>query len=485
MKKRIFLTAVIVMLFTCVAAVSVNATVIDSGQCGKDVTWSLQSDGTLTVSGIGMMDDYDEELNNDEYISSAPWGIYADEIHQVVICDGVKSIGNYAFYACSEIISFPDLPDSITYIGDYAFNRCDSLSGDFNLPDSVFSIGDYAFCGCSGFSGDLIIPYSAEEIGEYAFAECRGFGNNLIIDRNIRSIGSNAFINCDNISNVYFKGDAPNVFENTFDNRVRIYYRPNTAGWSDGNWEYYTADVILTIEYGTCGTDAYWMLDIDNTLTIYGSGSMDDYGYDEELETYTDQPWYDNTKDIRALIIENGITYIGSNSFERIESIKGELIIPDSVSAIGDSAFSNCTGFTGDLEIPDSVYSIGDNAFYNCAGITGTMMIPGSLQKLCANAFMRIGCSSISADTLYYKSKDGILYNSDYTEIVFCLFSKTGTLTIPDTVTGIGNYAFAGCNKLTGNLVIPNNVTSIGDFAFMSCNGFTGNLTIPDSVTSI
>jgi hypothetical protein len=60
-----------------------------------------------------------------------------------------------------------------------------------------------------------------------------------------------------------------------------------------------------------------------------------------------------------------------------------------------------------------------------------------------------------------------------------------GSLTIPNSVTSIGNYAFKECSGFTGSLTIPNSVTTIGDEAFRDCSGFTGSLTIPNSVTTI
>ena len=85
-------------------------------------------------------------------------------------------------------------------------------------------------------------------------------------------------------------------------------------------------------------------------------------------------------------------------------------------------------------------------------------------------------------DNANYKSIDGILYNKDMTIIIKCPEAKT-SVTIPNSVTSIGEGAFYGCSGLT-SVTIPNSVTSIGPYAFGWCRGLT-SVTIPNSVTSI
>ena len=84
-----------------------------------------------------------------------------------------------------------------------------------------------------------------------------------------------------------------------------------------------------------------------------------------------------------------------------------------------------------------------------------------------------------------YKAIEGILYNSDTTELITCPGQKKGKLTIHNKVKIIDDWAFENCTNLTGELIIPEGVTSIGACAFRGCGGFTGGLDIPCSVTSI
>ena len=107
-----------------------------SGTCGENLTWTLDNEGTLTISGTGAMTDY---------YYDAPWHSSSENIKSVVIEDSVTSIGYSAFYGCSNLTSIT-IPDSLTSIGEWAFGCCSSLTS-ITIPDSVTSIGERAFSG--------------------------------------------------------------------------------------------------------------------------------------------------------------------------------------------------------------------------------------------------------------------------------------------------------------------------------------------------
>ena len=183
------------------------------------------------------------------------------------------------------------------------------------------------------------------------------------------------------------------------------------------------------------------------------------------------------------ITIPNSVTYIDDNAFEYCTSLT-DMIIPDSnVTSIGDQAFFWCTALTN-ITIPDSVTSIGDSAFRYCISLTN-ITIPDSVTSIGYNPFA--GCTSlkkinVSENNENYSSTDGLLMNKDKTEIIYCPNGKVN-VTIPDSVTSIGNWAFELCTSLT-SITIPDSVTSIGKSAFARCTSLT-SITIPDSVTSI
>ena len=177
------------------------------------------------------------------------------------------------------------------------------------------------------------------------------------------------------------------------------------------------------------------------------------------------------------------VTKIGDGAFrDKKEIIK--VIIPKGVTSIGDMAFYGCTGLTS-ITIPASVTSIG-GAFAGCVGLT-SITIPASVTSISPLAFSYCtSLTSIKVDSgnLNYSSKGGILYNKAKTELIQAPPAGiSGAVTIPASVTSIGNGAFQNCANLTG-VTIPNSVTSIGNTAFFRCTSLT-SITIPADVTSI
>ena len=202
------------------------------------------------------------------------------------------------------------------------------------------------------------------------------------------------------------------------------------------------------------------------------------------------------------LIIPNSVTTIGSNAFAYCSGFSGDLVIPNSVTTMYNGAFHSCSalsevhynathcvvvnsyynygafqGCSGNLVIGDGVEQIPDYLFYN-AGFIGSLTIPNSVTTIGNEAFL--SCSGFTGNLTI-----GNLVTSIGNGAFSYCYNFTGNLDIPNSVNSIGNYAFSGCSGFTGNLTIPNSVTSIGDAAFSGCSGFTGNLIIPNSVTSL
>ena len=196
MKKRLlsFVLAVL-MIASLLPATALAADIVDSGTCGAEgdgsnLTWTLDREGVLTISGSGDMYDYG--------LSDAPWYGIRSRVKSAVIADGVTSIGYKAFDDCTSLTSVT-IPDSVTSIGYKAFDDCTSLTS-VTIPDSVTSIGDSAFSGCTSLTS-VTIPDSVTSIGDSAFSGCTSLTSVTIPD-SVTSIGDWAFSYCTSLTSV-------------------------------------------------------------------------------------------------------------------------------------------------------------------------------------------------------------------------------------------------------------------------------------------
>ena len=227
------------------------------------------------------------------------------------------------------------------------------------------------------------------------------------------------------------------------------------------------------LESGTCGANLTWELDDSGTLTISGTGDMDDF------ELWDDSyAWRPLKTSISSIIIKPGVTSIGQFAFA--ETNVTNVSIPDGVTSIGDAAFTNCGNLTA-LTIPDSVTGIGESAFQG-SKLT-SITIPANVASIGEAALtdsFELESIQVSGDNAYFASVDGVLFNKDKTTIITYPSKKEGDYTIPDGVTSIGKRAFCYCRSLTG-ITIPDGVTEINDNAFAMCSALT-SINIPASV---
>ncbi|MBQ9879064.1 MAG: leucine-rich repeat protein [Clostridia bacterium] len=196
------------MILCLLPAGTFAADVADSGECGENVTWTLDSNGLLTISGTGNMKDYSYKY--DIPCDSPFWG--NNDIREAIIEAGVTKIGSAAFYEC-ENLTRVTIPEGVTSIGEGAFSFCSALES-VTVPDGVTSIDEDAFHGCGSLT-EIILPDSLTSIGTNAFLYCSAL-TSIEIPNGVTSIGGGAFGGCGAIASVTIPEGVTAVEGNTF-----------------------------------------------------------------------------------------------------------------------------------------------------------------------------------------------------------------------------------------------------------------------------
>ncbi len=354
---------------------------------------------------------------------------------EYIIPDSVTSIGNHAFWNCSELSGIT-IPSGVTSIGISAFWNCKKLT-EITVPDGLTSIGKGAFSSCSGLT-EFIIPDSVTSIGGSAFWECKGL-RNITIPSSVTSIGENAFYRCSGLTEITILNGVTSIEEAAF-----------------------------------MGCSGLTSITIPDSVTFIG--------YDA----------FGECRGLTSITIPDSVTLLGG-AFRACSGLTS-VILPSSIKSIGSFAFSLCSGLTS-ISIPDGVTSIGSYAFSG-SGIT-SIAIPDHVTVIEAGAFS--SCPSLTEisipngitliDRWLFDSSTGlksITLPDSITSIRYGAFhecSSLESLVIPSSVTSIDDWAFWGCSSLT-KLAIPDGVSSIGDRTFAYCSNLT-DVAIPSSVTSI
>ena len=466
MRKRLlsFVLAVL-MIVSILPATALAADIVDSGTCGAEVTWTLDSEGVLTISGTGAMKDYDPY--------KAPWYGSRSRVKSAVIADGVTSIGDYAFRDCYNLASV-SIPDSVTSIGADAFWYCTSLTG-VTIPDSVTSIGWSAFCGCESLTS-VTIPDNVTSIGDWAFGLCKSLTGVTIPDSvtsicdyafngctsltsvtipdSVTSIGAWAFRDCTSLTSVTIPNNVTSIGDFAFNDCTSL-----TGIWVDRDNNNYSSDASGVL------------FNKDMTTLVQCPGAFSGSYAIPDSVTSIGYHAFDSCKSLTSVTIPNSVTSIGGDAFWGCTSLTS-VTIPDSVTSISSDTFASCTSLTS-VTIPSSVTSIGWSAFAYCTSLT-SVTIPDSVTSIGRYAFE--GCESLTSVTIPNSM-------TSIGEHVFEDCTSLTSVTIPDSVTSIGYNAFGSCESLT-SVTIPNSVTSIGDSVFSNCKSLT-SVAIPDSVTSI
>ena len=458
-KKCICLLAAVCILLSLLSAFSSAQDIIAYGECSTDITWTLDTEGTLSIQGTGEMF-YEQYLRvsiegavywyqngswnlqgvagNDHYPPytkeyKTPWYDYRSSIKEVYIGNGVTTIGYKAFMGCDSLETVI-VGSGLRDIGINAFRSCSNLKSFYTTSDSLSNIKYGAFYGCKQLSS-FEFPNNLKKIEENAFYNCDGL-TSIAIPDSVRSIEKSAFESCDGLQIVTIGSGEKNIGESAFRGCKALKSVAINSG-SLGNTVFKQCSALENITIGC------------NVTSI----ADDVFSECPEIKSITVDPG-------NTIYHSSGNCLIQTNSKTLLLGSHNSRIPSDgSVTSIKDYAFYMCTGLTA-IMLPTSLTSMGNYAFYRCTGLTALAVASGN--------------------NVYYSSGNCIIETASKTLVLGCKNSKIPT---NGSVTSIGNCAFLGCAELHG-ITLPNSVTSIGANAFLGCTGLT-EISLPVNVTSL
>ena len=373
-----------------------------TGSCGTGAEYTLDENGTLTITGNGTID----------FGAFRGFGKEDDErvIKKVVISSGITGIGNYAFEDCSDLKSV-EIPASVTSIGSAAFKDCSGLESmnideanttyenpegsnaivekssktlvagckNTKIPDDVKIIGAYAFCGCSDLKS-IEIPDNVSEIQVAAFDDCSNL-TAIHIPAGVDKIALGVFMGCSNLNSI------------TIDSANRSYESP-------GNANAIIDKGTMTLLEGSNntvipeGVKVIWQnafaerihlksITIPASVTSIVRMPFSDCDSLEEIKVDADNAIFDSRNNCNAIIesatntliagcgktvIPEGIETIGDSAFERVKTLT-HVTIPKSVTEIRGYAFERCENLST-VNLQKGIQTIGYGAFTECVGLT-------------------------------------------------------------------------------------------------------------------
>ena len=372
---------------------------------------SVREIGPKAFYGCAGKITFNGDVPDAEYGSpSDEWAWYA-AFSELVLADGVETVGDYAFERLSESLKKVHFGRGLKRVGEYAFNGCTAiervdapdLSSWFNIEFEGSNSNPTVFARNLYVNGSLLkklfVPSDVTAIGSMLFIGCDGL-ETVSVPGNVKNVGSYAFSGCKNLKTVLLGDGVQDVGQSAFNSCSSL----TTIELPEG------VTAVGSSIFANCSN--LLSVSLPETLTSIGAGA------------------FSGCSSLTTIKLPEGVTAVGSSIFANCSKLSS-VSLPESLTSIGESAFSQCQRLTS-IRIPSSVEYIGSQAFYYCTGLT-SLNLPDSVETIGDEAFYY--CTSLSS------------------------------LTLGKNVATIDDEAFYGCTGLA-SLTLPASVSMIGYAAF-------------------
>ena len=413
-----------VLLAICMVVVLLPFAVLadHSGSCGKRAYWTLDEEGTLTISGTGATDSCYSFVNN-HAVHAAPWTDLMDEIRKIVIKEGITELGMWSFKNARHLESV-QFPESLLVIGGEAFAGCSSLR-EVQLPVHCTDIGQ--FSGCKALE-HVTLPPKLEAIPIGCFYECVSL-KTLELPPTVRELGASCFANtaitelqipdgvetlpaamcfeCKSLREVSFTDSVRTISEQCFCKCFSLERISSSKNLKTIETEAFSeCRSLQSIRIPEMTAIPYGML--------AGCASLKEITIPESVQVIAENAFLE-CHSLEEVSLPAGLKTIGRSAFSGCSSLK-HMVIPSGVASIGGYAFSTCESLEW-IAVPDSVTELGEGAFASCTSLK-LFRVPIGITVLKESLFS--GCQ------------------------------KLEWVTIPAGVTSIQNAVFLDCYALKG-----------------------------------
>ena len=485
-----------------------------NGSINNNIIWYIEKNGTLTIEGTGAIPDYS--------YNTAPWSSYVTSVSNIVISEGITTIGARAFIRMNQVLSI-SLPSTLQHIKTYAFDNCRSLK-EINLPYGLLTIGTNAFSECSALTY-VEIPDSVVSVGTSVFSTCHNikevklssgmttipdsmFFNmdglkKVIIPDSITEIQDTAFCGCDGLTTFTLPAQITKIGVAVFSdcyNLGAIYVEAGSEHFSSLNGVLFDKNMTVLYCYPSCKGVTSYNVPIGVTRIAYGAfglvRNLQEIFLPGTLE-YIEGYAFNECQRLKKISLPSSVKEVGSAAFaynKRLESIEfsnpdtilnwhtvtqctalTSIILPSNLTHIPTGAISDCSSLTS-ITIPNSVVSIGDSAFSYCTSLTN-INIPENVRTIGYSAFAY--CSNLEVVT----------FNGNVTSMSRDAFDQTPKLKLihfKGTISGINSTSFTDTTIRTvyfDNQSAVNNLTSSSAYSSLIKNAKT--IGINATITSI
>ena len=462
---------------------------VTSQPCGDDLEYTLtksKSTYSLSITGTGDMYDYTADTQ--------PWSSCASKITSISLPSDMTDIGNCAFCKCTSVSSIT-IPDAVTSIGDSAFYYCSSLTS-ITIPDAVTTIGDFAFSYCKSLTS-ITIPDAVTSIGSHVFASCSTLSSVTLPD-DLETLGEYMFSGCSKLKSITLPETLTSISNGAFSSTGLTSITIPDAVTSIGDYAFYycddfTSTLTLPDAVTSIGDYAFYYCQ-ENVPTLPDNlATIGDYAFyycstcnvtiPDKVKTIGKYAFYGAASSSYSLVLGSSVEYIGSYAFSNSYFKKITSSNPTPPACYGTNVFSSYaykyTYLYAESNLYEQAYVWEDFKYLYS---TSTAKEVTTIIGLCGDDLTYT--LSLSDSTLVIEGTGDMYDYGDNSRAPWYNYASFITsITLPDAMTSVGDYAFYNCSGIT-SLDIPSSLTSVGDYGFYDCDGLT-SITLPDGVTSI